>query len=70
MLTEIEKKFDCHPQTMRLKDGTYFAYVEVFVEGVQMETGEFGKAGIFTTHEEAKAASVRLCEKITAHYNR
>jgi hypothetical protein len=70
MLTEVEKKYDCQPKTMFLKEGAYFAYVEVFLDGVQLQTGEFGKAGIFPTQEEAKAASIELCKKITAHYNK
>lgn len=70
MLTNIEKKYDCNPRTMLLKDGSYFAYVEVFLDGVQLQTGEFGKAGIFVTYDEAHAASVALCKEISAHYNR
>jgi hypothetical protein len=70
MLIDIEKKYDCHPKTILLEDGTYFAYVEVFLDGVQMQTGEFGKAGIFATHEEAEAASIELCKRITARYNK
>ena len=70
MLIETQKTYDCTPKTMKLEDGSYFAYVEVFMDGVQMETGEFGKAGIYTTYEEAKAVSIELCRRISKHYNR
>ena len=70
MLIATEKKYDCSPKTIKLKDGSYFAYVEVFLGGIQMETGEFGKAGIYSTYDEAKAASIELCRRISKHYNR
>lgn len=69
MLSDVIQHYDCHPKTMRMEDGRYFAYVEVFLDGVQLHTGEFGKAGFYSTQEEAKRASIRLCKLVSEHYN-